>query len=257
MAINLVDVLILLFLLLGAIVGFKSGGIKELTRFIGFFLVVLIAFYLKDKLMVVLYENLPFFNFFGVIKGLDALNILLYQLISFLIIFAALMFILRVLIVVTGLVEWLVKMTVFLSLPSKILGLVIGVLEYYVYIFLVLYILNMPILNLTLVSESKFGESILKNTPILSQLVDGTVQVYSDVWTIIKNKESRSNREINTLVLASLLDHKLITIDSARKLVDTNKIIIEDNHLLDSYSENDQFYEKLKQKYEKYKGANK
>ena len=128
MVIGIVDVFIILFLALGGIVGFKSGAIKELTRFIGFFLVIIISFYLKDKLMVLMYENLPFFNFFGIIKGMDALNILLYQLISFLIIFTALMFILKVLIVITGLVEWLVKMTIFLSLPSKIIGLVIGVL---------------------------------------------------------------------------------------------------------------------------------
>ena len=71
---------------MGGIVGFKHGAIREATRFLGFFVVVLLAFYLKDKLMVVLYENLPFFNFFGVIRGMDALNILLYQLISFILI---------------------------------------------------------------------------------------------------------------------------------------------------------------------------
>ena len=217
MVIGIVDVFIILFLALGGIVGFKSGAIKELTRFIGFFLVIIISFYLKDKLMVLMYENLPFFNFFGIIKGMDALNILLYQLISFLIIFTALMFILKVLIVITGLVEWLVKMTIFLSLPSKIIGLVIGVLEYYVYIFLILYILNMPILNLNFVNDSKFGNAILKNTPILSEMVDGTVKVYSDVWETIKNKDG--------------------------------EVIVKANTLLDKYEDNDNFYHELKERY--------
>ena len=124
----------------------------------------------------------------GIIQGIDALNILLYQLISFLVIFFLLYFILRVLIVITGLVEWLVKMTVFLSLPSKIIGLFICVLEYYVYIFFVLYVLNMPVFNLSFVSGSKFGGMILKNTPILSEMADDTVEVYGDVWKIIQNK---------------------------------------------------------------------
>ena len=92
MVIGLVDVFIVLFLALGGLIGFKSGAIKELTRFIGFFLVVLVAFYLKDRLMVFLYENLPFYNFFGIIRGLDSLNILLYQLISFVVIFLTLYF---------------------------------------------------------------------------------------------------------------------------------------------------------------------
>ena len=39
MVIGLIDIFILIFLALGGLVGFKSGAIKELTRFIGFFLV--------------------------------------------------------------------------------------------------------------------------------------------------------------------------------------------------------------------------
>ena len=242
MTLSLVDIIIVLMLLMGAIVGYKNGVIKEGTKFIGLFLVIIISFMLKDKLMVLLYENLPFFNFFGLIRGLDAINILFYQLISFLVIFAALMFVLKVLIVVTGLVEWLLKMTVFLSFPSRILGLVVGVLEYYVYLFIALYILNMPIFNLTFVSESKLGMTILENTPILSELVDDTVEVYSDVWNVIRNRGDLNNKQVNTLVLATLLDNDLITIESARKLVEANYII-------DNYEEKEDFFDYVEERY--------
>lgn len=249
MSISLVDAFVVLFIIMGCIVGFKNGAIKEGTKFIGLFVVIVISFMLKDTLMVLFYENLPFFNFFGIIRGLDAINILFYQLLSFIVIFTAFMFILKVLVVITGLVEWLLKMTVFLSIPSKIIGLFVGALEFYVYLFIALYILNMPIFNLTFVSESKFGSQILENTPVLSGLVDDTVEVYSDVWNIIKNREDRSNKEVNSLVLATLLDNKLITIESARKLVESNKIIIEDNSLLDQYQDDGTFYDKLKERY--------
>ena len=192
-----------------------------------------------------MYENLPFFDFFGIIKGIDAINILFYQLVSILVIFAALMFVLRVLIVVTGMVEWLLKMTVFLSIPSKILGLFLGALEYYVYLFMALYILNMPVFGLTLVSDSSMGMFILENTPILSELVDDTVKAYSDVWNVVKNRGDLSNKEINTYVLATLLDNKLISIESARKLVESNYIILEDNSILDNYKEEESFFESI------------
>lgn len=245
MIVSLVDVIIVLMILMGAIVGFKNGAIKEGTKFIGLFAVIVISFILKDKLMVLLYENLPFFNFFGLIKGLDAVNILFYQLVSFLVIFAALMFVLKVLLVITGLIEWLLKMTIFLSIPSKILGLFVGALEYYVYLFIALYILNMPIFGLSLVSESKLGSFMLENTPILSDLVDDTVKVYSDVWNVIRNRGDLNNREVNTFVLATLLDNKLITIDSARELVESNYIVIEDNSILDRYKEEESFFEEI------------
>ena len=213
-------------LILGAIVGFKNGAIKEGTKFIGLFAIIVISFLLKDRLMVILYENLPFFDFFGLIRGLTSVNILFYQLISFLIIFAALYFVLKVLIVITGFIEWLLKLTIFLSIPSKIAGIFVGLLEYYVYVFIALYVVTMPIFNFKLVTESKFASVILDKTPILSNMVEDTVSVYTDVWTIVKNREGKSSKEINTLVLATLLDNKLITIESAKKLVFANMFYI-------------------------------
>lgn len=237
MNVGLVDVFIVLFIIMGGIVGFKHGAIREGTQFIGLFVVIVLSFMIKDKLMVMFYENLPFFNFFGIIRGIDAINILFYQLLSFLVIFIAFMFVLKVLIVVTGFVELLLKMTVFLSLPSKVLGIVVGALEYYVYLFIALYILNMPIFNLTFVNESNLGSKILEDTPILSSLVDDTVSVYADVWNIIKTRDDKSNKEVNTLVLSTLLENKLITVESARKLVDSNKIIIDDDTIFELYDE--------------------
>jgi len=249
MVVGVIDILIVLFLILGAVVGFKNGAIKEGTKFVGFFVIVVVSFLLKDRLMVILYENLPFFNFFGFIRGLDAINILFYQLISFLIIFMALLFLLRVLIVITGIIEWLLKMTVFLSFPSKILGIVVGVVEYYVYIFIVLYVISMPVFNLSFVSNSKLAFDILEETPILSGLIDDTVDVYGDVWEIVSTKNDDNVKEVNAMVLATLLDNNLITIESARELVDANKIIVDDPSFLDNYVEDGDFYDKVKELY--------
>lgn len=250
---SIIDVIIGLLILMGAIVGFKNGAIKEGTKFVGVFVIIIVSFLLKDKLMVMLYENLPFFDFFGAIKGLDAINILFYQLVSFIFIFAVLMFVLKVVMVVTGLMEWLLKMTVFLSLPSKLLGIVVGLLEYYVYIFVALYILNMPIFNLGLINDSKMGSFVLNNTPVLSNCVDGTVKVYTDVWKIVKNKEDYSDRKVNTLVLATLLDNHLIEIESAKRLVEANYIGIEDETILDNYDEDKSFYKYLDKIYKEEK----
>ena len=246
MNLSIVDLLIVIFIILGGIVGYKNGFIREGIHFIGVILIAIISFILKDSLMVILYENLPFFNFFGIIRGISAINILFYQLLSFIIIFAALIFALRVLLLLTGLIEWLVKLTVFLKMSSKILGVLVGMLEFYIYIFIILYILNMPIFNLHYVAESNFGNKVLTETPILSGFVDNTVDAYSDVWLIIKNNDKSSNREVNTLVLASLLDHNLITIDSAKRLVNANKIDITDPSILDNYSNNTNFSDYVK-----------
>lgn len=246
MSISITDFIIIILIGLGGIVGYKNGVIKEGMHFIGIIVISIIAFMFKDTLMVLLYETLPFFQFFGPISGITAINILLYQLFAFIFIFAVLYFILRVFIVITGLVEWMLKFTVFFKLTSRILGIFVGILEFYVYMFLILFILNMPIFNLSYVNDSIVSNKILKNTPILSSLTDDTVYVYSDVWQIIRNRDKKTNTEVNTLVLATMLDHKLITVDSAKKIVESNKVIITDKTLLDKYEDDNKFYKYVK-----------
>ena len=165
---NVVDVIIIALLILGGVAGFKAGVIKKLTDFIGMFVVIILAFYLKNYISVIMYENLPFFNFFGLINGIDALNILLYEVIAFLVIFIALLFVLKVVLMLTGLVEKILKATVILSIPSKLLGIVVGVIEMYVYLFLILVIVSLPIFDSSFLKDSKMNNFILNNTPVLS-----------------------------------------------------------------------------------------
>ena len=140
-------------------------------------------------------------------------------------------------------------MTIFLSIPSKLIGIAVGFFEYYIYVFIILYVLSIPIFNLNLINDSKIANTILDNTPILSNMVGNTVSVYTEIWNIIKTREEKTNKEVNTLVLVTLLDNDLITIESARKLVNTNKIIIEDQTILDNYQSDGDLYDKLKERY--------
>lgn len=232
---QIVDIIIILMIILGAVVGFKQGFIKKTTSFLGTFLVIVIAYKLKNPISILMYENLPFFNLGGIIKGISVINILVYELLAFLVVACALMFILKIIIGLTGIVEKLLKMTIFLSIPSKILGIFVGALEHYVYIFLALVFLNLPLFNITIVKESSYANKILNNTPILSDMVGKTVDVYTEVYNIMHDKNNMSNVEINEKVLDMFLDKKVITVDSAQKLIDMNKIQIENENILDKY----------------------
>jgi len=239
MSINVVDIVIILLILLGGVIGFKQGAIRTLVDFVGICLIVIVAFVLKDKLMVLFYENFPFFDFFGLIKGITAANILLYQLLAFVVIFLALYFVLKVLLVVTGFIEWVLKMTIFLSLPSKIIGFFVGALQYYIYVFLVLFLLNAPVWNFTMLKESSVNNFILNDTPLISKYANDTVKTYSEVYKIIKNRDNKSKAYVNTEFLMVLLENKLISVESAKKLVNANKIEVVDKAILDNYEESE------------------
>lgn len=230
---NIADIIILIALALGAVAGFKAGVIKKTADFLGIFIIVILAFYLKNDLSVILYENLPFFSFGGFIKGVEAMNILLYEVMAFFVVFIALLFILKAILLVTGLVEKILKATVILSIPSKILGIIIGTIEMYVYIFLILVILTLPIFNLPYVRESKIGDFMLNNTPILSGISEEMIDIYNNVYTIVTEKDNKTNEELNEEILTFLIDKQVLSKDSAKKLVDQNKIHINNKNILE------------------------
>lgn len=230
---NVVDVIIIALLILGGVAGFKAGVIKKLTDFIGMFVVIILAFYLKNYISVIMYENLPFFNFFGLINGIDTLNILLYEVIAFLVIFIALLFVLKVVLMLTGLVEKILKATVILSVPSKLLGIVVGVIEMYVYLFLILVIVSLPIFDSSFLKDSKMNNFILNNTPVLSGVSEEIIDIYGDVYNIIDNRKNKTNEQLNEEILKVLIDKKVVTKESAKKLVDKNKIHINDKSIVE------------------------
>lgn len=230
---NVVDVIIIALLILGGVAGFKAGVIKKLTDFIGMFVVIILAFYLKNYISVIMYENLPFFNFFGLINGIDTLNILLYEVIAFLVIFIALLFVLKVVLMLTGLVEKILKATVILSIPSKLLGIVVGVIEMYVYLFLILVIVSLPIFDSSFLKDSKMNNFILNNTPVLSDVSEEIIDIYGDVYNIIDNRKNKTNEQLNEEILKVLIDKKVVTKESAKKLVDKNKIHINDKSIVE------------------------
>jgi len=232
---NIIDLIILVVLLIGAIVGFKQGAIKKFVSFVGVFVIIIISFVLKNDLSVLFYENLPFFDFGGILRGMQVLNIVFYEVLAFLLVFALLSIVLKIVIAITGFAETLLKLTIFLALPSKLLGIVVGLVEYYVYTFIVLLIISLPVFNVNEVNNSKFANTILYNTPVLSGFADDTIELYTEVYTIIDKRDDKTPKQLNQEVLEFMLSTKSITYESASSLIERNKILVEDKTFIEKY----------------------
>lgn len=133
----------------------------------------------------------------------------------------------------TGLVEKILKATVILSIPSKLLGIVVGVIEMYVYLFLILLIVSLPIFDSSFLKDSKMNNFILNNTPVLSGVSEEIIDIYGDVYNIIDNRKNKTNEQLNEEILKVLIDKKVVTKESAKKLVDKNKIHINDKSIVE------------------------
>lgn len=231
MNIGIIDLIILLFILLGGLIGFKEGAIKKITSLVGIILVFVISFILKNKLSVYFYENLPFIDLWGVFKGIQVLNILFYEVIAFLIIASIMMLIYRIILKVSGLIESILKATIILSIPSKILGFFIGLIESYIWVYVFLFILTLPIINVKEIYESKLANVIMTKTPYLSKYTDKTVEIYENVYSIIDNRNDMTNEEINEDTLDLMINYDIIKIESAKNLIERKKIDVNDGYL--------------------------
>lgn len=235
MNINLVDAIILLIILLGGVIGFKEGVIKKLTSVVGLVIVIVLSFALKNKLSVIFYENLPFFNLWGAFKGIQVLNILFYEMLAFVIIASVLTVVYRLILGFTGIIEKVLKATIILSIPSKILGFIVGLVENYIWVYLILFILTLPVINLKEVYDSKIAVFIMEKTPILSKYTNKTLDIYNDLYTIIDSEGTKTNEQVNEEAMDLMLKYEIITKESAKKLINKNKVNINDDSFLNKY----------------------
>ena len=226
---NIIDIAIIFIILACATVGAKRGVLKQLVTTVGFIIVVVLAFYLKNPIAEFLSLHLPFFKFGGMYANASSFNILLYQIISFVIVIIFLETILSALIKVSGFIEKVLNFTIILGIPSKILGFLVGIVEGFVIVFIILFLLNQPAFDDgKLVKESKYAPAILNSTPVLSNIASGMVDTINDIYELAGDYTDKKIDE-NTLNLKSIdvmLEHKIVTKSYIRKLVDNKKIEI-------------------------------
>ena len=229
---NIIDIIIIVCIALGALVGFKRGFFKQTVIFVGTILVVVFAFVLKNPLSLVLYKNLPFFKLWG----LGSLNILLYEVLAFIIAIALLSLVFSIIIKVTGIIEMVLKATIILALPSKLLGMIVGIIQAIVILYVVLFIMSLPVFKIPFIKESNLSNLILTKTPLISSVADNVVISFEEISNTIiyigndiKDVENTNNRITEVLV-----KNKVITIDNIKYLVDNGKLKITNLELLES-----------------------
>lgn len=223
---NILDIIIVLILIMCAIVGFKRGAIKEIVSLVGIILVFVISFSLKGVLGNLLCKFLPFFNFAGSIEGLTVLNILLYQLIAFLIIYSLLYSVYMIVVKLSGVVQKLVHMTVVLWLPSKVIGAIVAALTGYIVTFAILLVLLILLKNSSLFAESSIANYIIYESPVLSSSAEGISSSINEVYQLGEDVSHKriSVNEANLETMDILLKYDIVSPEVARDLVRLDKL---------------------------------
>ncbi len=222
MNINVFDIGIVLLIIMSAVSGMKQGALKSSINFIGTILVYVLAFLFKSKVGVLLCKLCPFFNF----DGYPTLNILLYQMIAFVLVAGVLFIIFNFIMKATGIVQRLVDMTIILKLPSSILGFVVGLFEGYIVMFIVLAVLAVPFRNFDMYQDSKVINTILHKSPILTKSLGGVIDSLADTIKVTTKMESNEIDQKNTTnldIMGAYLDNNIISKEDALDIIDMDK----------------------------------
>ena len=236
---NIVDFLIIMLIIVYIAKGFKNGALKEIATFAGSIVVLVIAYILKNPLSVYMYQNFPFIKFSGALAGISVLNIIVYELIAFLVVAGVLFMVYRLILMFTNVLETILKATIILEIPSKIIGLIVGFVEGVVICFLFLFVMMQFDTTREYITSSKYGDFILSNTPVLSKATDSIYSSLKEIYAIADEyKDSTDKSNANLKALEVLLRYKVIEPSNASVLVTTGKLDFPGaKELVDAYYE--------------------
>lgn len=218
---NSLDIIILIIILMFGILGFKRGVFKELILFVGIILVFVLSYKLKNYIGDFLVLNFPFLDFPNFLMGADALNIVVYQAIAFVIVAVILYAIYEFLVSITGIFEKILRFTIILGIPSKILGFFVGLIKGYIIAYIVIFFVTQPALNLDFAKDSKYADIMLRKTPILNKITEDTLVLTDEIY---KLGEINDVNEMNLKIVDLILENKVTDVSVIEKLVDKGKL---------------------------------
>ena len=223
---NIFDLGIILLLIMFLIVGFKNGVIREAFALIGIIAVFILSFVFKGLLGNLMCIILPFFKLSGKIEGFSVINILIYQIIAFMLVFAILLTIYEIFLKISKFIQKLVNLTIILILPSKLLGAVVSLIKGVIVLFAVFIVLMIPLKNSELFTGSTMVNQILYKTPILSQSSNNYINTVEEIYNLaekVSNKKISTN-DANLELLDMMLKHKIVNKSTVESLVKLHKL---------------------------------
>ena len=151
-------------------------------------------------------------------------SIIIYELSAFLLLFSLLTTILVIFIKISKIVEKLLRVTVILAIPSKILGFILGIIENYLISLVFLVVLLNPTFNIKTLPDSKVSNFILKNTPIVSIYTDKYIDSFNEIKDLLEDKNKYDDKIFNCKLQKILINNKIVSKESIDYLIKSGKI---------------------------------
>lgn len=223
----IVDIAIIIFLIGGIVVGYKRGFLENTVRLVGSIIAIVVAYLLKDPLSVYLYTNLPFFSLSGKLEGVSVINVIIYELISFIVLWILVSIVLAILAKILKLEKLAITLVTKLRIPNKILGVIVGFAESYLFVYF-LVLIAMFVVNIFDYDMDKRLASYVFKTPVLHETFSPAYNALVDISSIAVEYENTNDKiAFNADAVEILIKYDLVSEENIDLLIEQGKIQIE------------------------------
>lgn len=177
----MLDLLILVFLIGGLITGFRRGLVLQAIQMFGFIVAFIVSYLyyksLAEKFVLwVPYPGVTAHSKLAFSVGELDLEMTFYRMLAFVLIFIVVKFGLQL---IASMFDFLKYLPV-LGFGSQLVGAFLGVIEFYISMFLILYIAYLLPIDFiqSFIQKSIFAKSMFEHTPILSETVKNWWFIY-------------------------------------------------------------------------------
>jgi len=181
----MLDIVLIILLVLGFLIGIKRGLILQLVHLISFAVSFIVAYLLSDDLAPRLKIIIPLPNWqdqqgiASLILGTDQVESAFYRIIAFAILFFGTQILLRI----VGFTLNSIAQLPILKQLNKWGGGILGFVEIYVVLFILLYIgAVLPVLNIQQpIQQSGIATAMIQHTPFLSATIHDLLAQYGQL----------------------------------------------------------------------------
>lgn len=220
---NYIEIIMIIFILVGLIVGWSKGFWKTGTDLLAMFISMVIASMLKKPLAILLMKILPFIEF-G--KDIYSLNILFYYIIAYFVIFLLIMVIYQAIMIRTGLDEILVEKSFSSSILSKSISSILGLPFMIIVLYNLLLIVNFPYINVKAIDNSNLIDRFFTKTLILNN-TNASLYLAEENASEYLHKilyKRLSNKEKDNIIIYEFYLNDLVDSDTISTLKKQKKI---------------------------------
>lgn len=219
-----VNIVIIVIIVWEIIKGYKKGFLESSIKLLGGIIALILAFLFKGPLAIVMYSHLPYFKLGGIFKGVSSLNIIIYEVIAFILLFIVLKIAISLVGKITGFIEKLLSLIFIIGIPSKILGALVGLVKALVVVYFLAFGFKFAC-NLGNVSlEPSLADDIVE-LPVLKNTFGKILGSLDEIRVLAKEYEgTKDKEEFNNRVLDILLEYNIITEENLDILINNGKI---------------------------------